>query len=134
MPKLDDLNIPKNKNFGFFWSTIFLFAGIYTFFFHEAVWGVGLLLLCIFTLTITIFRESYLLPFNKTWMRLGLILGKLISPIVLGTIFFGIFFPVGITLRLGGRDELYLKLYPKNSHWRKRNSDTPNMSSFNNQY
>jgi hypothetical protein len=130
----DNLNIPKNRDFGFFWSTIFLLAGIYTFYFHGAIWGVGFLLLCIFTFTISVFKEGYLQPLNKAWMRLGLILGKVISPIVLGIIFFGIFFPVGITIRLSGRDELHLRLRREKSHWINRTSDSTNVSSFNNQY
>jgi hypothetical protein len=66
-------------------------------------------------------------------MRFGLLLGKLMNPIVLGIIFFGLFTPISILMRLCGRDELRLKLTHKSSHWITR-SDHASSESFKRQF
>ena len=53
-------------------------------------------------------------------MRFGLLLGIIVSPIVLGIIFFGLFTPIAMLMRMSGRDELRLKSVQKTSHWIKR--------------
>ena len=67
------------------------------------------------------------------WMYLGFILGKIISPIVLGMIFFGLFTPYGIAMRMMGRDELCLKKTKKQSHWIHR-SDNSLKTNFKRQF
>jgi hypothetical protein len=57
------------------------------------------------------------LPLNKLWMRFGLLLAMIVSPIVLSTIFFGLFTPIALVMRLSRRDELRLKFYKKQSYW-----------------
>ena len=84
-------------------------------------------------LLVTLIKSDALLPLNKLWMRFGLILGSIVSPIVLGIIFFGLFAPIAILMRLSGRDELRLKFIQKTSHWISR--DEPIKSeSFGNQF
>ena len=68
-------------------------------------------------LLVTLVKSDALLPLNKLWMRFGLLLGMIVSPIVLGIIFFGLFTPIAILMRLSGRDELRLKFNQKASHW-----------------
>ena len=66
-------------------------------------------------------------------MEIGLILGRIISPITLGLIFFGIFTPVSIILKIIGRDELRLKLVQKQSHWITKKNTTFS-ENFNHQF
>ena len=66
---------------------------------------------------VTIFKDELLLPLNRLWMRFGLLIGMIIGPIVLGLIFFTLFSPVAIFMRLFGRDELHLKYKKKSSYW-----------------
>ena len=81
--------------------------------------GMTYLLKSIFLL-ITLIKSDALLPLNKLWMRFGLLLGMIVSPIVLGVIFFGLFTPIAMLMRLSGRDELRLKFTQKASHWISR--------------
>jgi hypothetical protein len=67
-------------------------------------------------------------------MSFGLMLGKISSPIVLGFIFFGIFTPVGIFMRILGRDELRLKMKSQKSYWKMREADPFNSDTFKNQF
>ena len=83
---------------------------------------------------VTLFSPSNLLPFNKLWMGLGLLIGKVVSPIVLGAVFFFLITPVSIAMRLSGRDELQLKLHGKGSCWKNRVPAGPEPASFKNQF
>ena len=71
-------------------------------------------------LLVTLTKSDALLPLNKLWMRFGLLLGMIVSPIVLGVIFFGLFTPIATLMRLSGRDELRLKYTQRASHWISR--------------
>jgi hypothetical protein len=126
--------LPSNKKFGFFFSIIFLLIGIYCYFVGALNTGIVLLLLATIFFIFTVFRPSLLLPVNKLWMRLGLILGSIISPIVLGIIYFGLFTPIALLMRLFSRDELRLKLLPRSSFWRIRKNSKQIVESFKNQF
>ena len=54
-------------------------------------------------------RPSSLHPLNRLWMKLGLILHRLVNPIVMGLLFYGTIFPTGLVMRVRGRDLLRLK-------------------------
>ena len=45
-------------------------------------------------------------PVYRTWMKLGLLLSRITTPIVLGIVFFGVIFPMGVTMRLFGKDPM----------------------------
>tara|TARA_Y100000813_G_C23886605_1_gene222876 strand:+ start:261 stop:551 length:291 start_codon:yes stop_codon:yes gene_type:complete len=73
--------------------------------------------ICGIFLIITITNAKILLPLNKLWMKLGILLGIIISPIIMGIIFFGIFTPIAFLMRLSGRDELRLHFKKKKTYW-----------------
>ena len=70
---------------------------------------------------ITFIKANVLLPFNQLWMRFGVLLSIIVSPLVLGLIFFGLFTPIAFLMRLIKRDELRLKFNNKTSNWTLRN-------------
>ena len=92
------------------------------------------LTLGIVCLLITLFNPKILLPFNKLWMQFGFLLGIFISPIVLGLIFFGLFTPISLLMRLFRRDELEIKFIKKNSYWKKRDVNTIKPITFEQQF
>lgn len=73
-------------------------------------------------------------PLNKAWFWLGHFLGKVVSPIVLGIIFFGLLTPVAVAGRLLGRDELRLKRRAVSSYWVERQPPGPESDSFKHQF
>lgn len=75
-----------------------------------------------------------LLPLNKAWLRLGLILGSLVNPIVLGVIFFVVITPLGVTMRIFGRDELQLRVVARDTYWNTRNETSIASESFRRQF
>jgi hypothetical protein len=131
--KFSTVELPSNKKFGFFFTVFFLIlAG---FFYARS----SFILAFMFSGTsvcfclVTMANAHFLLPLNKLWMRIGLLLGMIVSPIVLGLVFFGMFTPVAVILRIWGRDELRLAFKPKSSYWIER--DEPiRTDSFINQF
>lgn len=118
--KLSDNELPSNKKFGYFFSIIFTLAAGY--FFSRSAFNVayGFTGLVAVLVVVTYFKADALSPLNQLWMKLGLMLGAIISPIVLGIIFFGLFTPIALFMRLIGRDELRIKFKSKTSYWISR--------------
>lgn len=131
--KLSDIELPSNKKFGFFCTFVFAILAFYFLFIDSILWAQALALLAVLFLLITVIIPQVLLPLNKLWMRLGLLLGMIVSPIVLGIIFFGLVTPYGVVMRMFGRDELRLKFTKKSSHWISR-SESIKSDSFKNQF
>jgi hypothetical protein len=85
-------------------------------------------------LTLTLFKPNLLQNLNILWFKLGIALGKIVSPIVLGIIFYSVITPTAIIGRLSGRDPLRLKKKSQTSYWIERNPHGPDSDSFKNQY
>ena len=123
--KFSNIKLPSNKKFGYFFSGIFLVISIYLFYLNIQISSYVFLALSILFLTIAFFNADYLHPLNKLWMQFGLLLGMVISPIILGIIFFGIFTPYGLIMRITGRDELRLKSKNDKSYWILKSKTLP---------
>ena len=83
---------------------------------------------------VTLFAPKMLSPINWAWHELGMLLGKIVSPIVLGVIFFLMITPISLITRLFGRDELRLKKLSLQSYWVDRSPSGPSSDSFKNQF
>ena len=127
--------LPSNKKFGLLFFGIFLAMALYAYSKNEATLTVGLLLLLSSAFLISsFFYQALLTPLNKAWFILGLALGKIVSPIVLGIIFFGLITPIALIARLLGRDELKLKRPKKSSYWSEPLGSNSDADSFKNQF
>lgn len=132
--KFSEIELPSNRKFGLFFAVIFFLACGYYFYQNSLIIASVLGGLAIVFAILAHTKPDLLLPLNKLWMRFGLILGMIVSPIVLGAIFFVLFTPVGLLMRLFGRDELRLKPIPAASYWKTRNPSGPSAGSFKNQF
>ena len=115
--KLSEIEIPSNRKFGFFFTFVFAIVAAYFYYAANIAWTYAFAGISSIFLLITLIKSDALLPLNKLWMWFGLLLGMIVSPIVLGIIFFGLFTPIAILMRLSGRDELRLNFTQKASHW-----------------
>ena len=131
--KFSEIELPSNKKFGFFFTLLFAAASAYFYNSENMTLSFVFVAVSFIFLVITIMRAALLLPLNKLWMQFGFLLGRIISPLVLGIIFFGLFTPIATLMRLSGRDQLRLKFYNKSSHWILR-SDPIKSESFKNQF
>tara|TARA_B100000795_G_scaffold214888_1_gene168699 strand:- start:2840 stop:3241 length:402 start_codon:yes stop_codon:yes gene_type:complete len=132
--KFSDIELPSNYKFGFFFTALFILVGAY--FINKASITIAytFLALAAVFLIVTIIKAELLLPLNKLWMRFGLLLSIIVSPIVLGIIFFGLFTPMSLLMKIFGRDELRLKLSNRKSHWKIRRKDNLQMNTFKDQF
>jgi hypothetical protein len=130
-----DTKMPSNRRFGLLFTAVFLLFAL-----HKAYTGgssLNISSLIGASLTVgfaTAFAPHLLLPFNKAWFHFGRLLGKLVSPIVLGIIFFGILTPIAVIARIFGRDELRLRPLRVNTYWVDRLPAGPDRNSFKNQW
>ena len=96
--KFKDIELPSNKKFGYFFTLIFFILSVYFFSFENYPLSLFFLMFSVILFLITIFKPSFLTIFNKSWMFLGFVLGK-ISMYYLRLNIFIIFSPVGIIRR-----------------------------------
>ena len=126
---------PSNKSFGQFFSGVFLVLAMYLLFHRYSSWAMVSASASLIFLAAALVKPVVLTPLNQAWMGLGLLLGKFISPIVLGIMFFGLITPIAVALRLTGRDELRLKRSLAGTHWRVRTPRSDgDTTSFKDQY
>jgi hypothetical protein len=127
-------NIPSNKIFGWFFSCVSVIFSLYSYWQEYIVIAIALAVISLLFIYATIFRPQTLTPINQIWYKFGIFLGKIISPIVLGIIFFAIITPISLITRLFGRDELKIKKISVQTYWINRISSGSQSDSFKNQY
>jgi len=127
--------LPSERRFGFTFSAALAGLALYGIIRHRSRTAcIAFIVTSVVFALLTLIIPRALAPLNKAWFHLGEALGKIVSPIVLGIIFFGILAPVSIVSRLFGRDELRLKRRAVNSYWIDRSPPDPTAHSFRNQF
>ena len=135
MTNYPDRELPSDRSFGLLFAFIFLCVAGYGFVYDWSVQILVILVAASFILgIISLIIPHVLAPFNRAWMFLGHLLGKIVNPIVMGIIFFGLLTPVGILTRAFGRDVLRLKSRKVDSWWIDRDPPGPEPDSFTNQF
>tara|TARA_Y100000590_G_scaffold385258_1_gene457237 strand:- start:313 stop:717 length:405 start_codon:yes stop_codon:yes gene_type:complete len=119
----------NDRNFGFVFSIFFLVIGLFPLLKGNDIYLWSLIISILF-FSISLFRPQILKIPNKLWFKLGLMLGKIISPIVMGIIFFSTVTPIGLIMRLLKKDILNLKMNKKTkSYWTKRINSNDSMKN-----
>jgi len=132
---LADSKTPSERSFGLLFMVLTAVLGVYGLYKGWATQVVGAFFLASLALGLaTVFFSWILAPFNKAWFWLGQALGKVVSPIVLGILFYGLITPIALIVRAFGRDEMKLKPRQVESYWVERNPPGPSASSFKNQF
>ena len=117
--------MPSDRKFGWTFAVLFLLAGAIS---HPWLMAVG----AAFAL-VTLTRAHWLSPLKRAWMKFGELLNRVVSPIVMGVIFFAVFTPVALVMRLTGRDALARRYEPAlPSYWKRREPPGPAEDSFRN--
>ena len=119
--KQKEIKTGSNKSFGIVFFVIFIIVALWPLLKDEniRVWS---LIVSIIFLTLGLLNSKILTPLNKLWMRLGILLGSIVSPIVMGVVYFGVVTPIGLIMKLFGKDVLNLKLDKnKPTYWLKKN-------------
>ena len=115
----EKIKISSNRSFGIVFFVVFLLISIYPLINQSEIrlWS---LIISIIFLVLGIANSKFLTPLNKLWFRFGLFLGKIISPIIMGVIFFLVVTPIGLLMRLLKKDLLNLKINDEKTYWIKK--------------
>jgi hypothetical protein len=126
--------LPPDRSFGGLFTGVF--AAVAAWLWWKALPGApALIILALAFLAASLFFPRVLHPLNVAWMAFGALLHRIVSPVVLGAIYFGVFAPVAFVLRLRGRDALRLRRdSAATSYWLTRDPPGPPSGSFNNQF
>lgn len=115
--------LPSNKSFGYFMAFVFLvFAIIFLRKNYLNFATIFLIISCSFTL-FALLKPHLLSSLNQLWLKLGLLLGSFVNPIVLLTLYMILFTPIGFTLRVFGKNQLDLKATKKSTYWRSKDQN-----------
>jgi len=131
---IQSVQLPSNKKFGLFFSFVFAIISAYFLYINFVLISTIFFSLGLIFFILALIKPNSLLPFNKIWMNFGLLLGSIVSPIIMGIIFFGLFTPIGFLMRIFGRDELRLKVKLASSYWKIRDPQADVSQSFKNQF
>ena len=113
---MDDIKINSNKSFGIVFSIVFFLIAIYPLINNQELRVWSLIIGTIF-LILGLINSRALTPLNKLWFKLGLLLGRIVSPVIMGFIFFLVVTPIAFTMRIIGKDLLNLKFNKDKSYW-----------------
>ena len=113
---MDDIKISSNRSFGIVFFIVFILIAFYPLINQGEIriWSV---LISLLFLILWIINSKILTPLNKVWFKFGIFLCKIISPIVMGLIFFLVVTPIAFLMRMLNKDLLNLKSSKNNSYW-----------------
>ena len=113
---MDEVKLSSNRSFGVVFFIVFLLIGLYPLLKGNdlRIWS---LIISFIFLALGLINSRILTPLNRLWFKFGLLLGKFISPIIMGIIFFIVVTPIGIIMRLFKKDLLNLKFNKEETYW-----------------
>ena len=113
---MDEIKISSNRSFGIVFFIVFLLIALYPLLKGNdlRIWS---LVISFIFLALGSINSKILTPLNRLWFKFGLLLGRFISPLVMGIIFFIVVTPIGIIMRLLKKDLLNLKYNKKETYW-----------------
>ena len=114
------IKISSNRNFGLVFFIVFLIVALWPLKYEEDIRLWSLVLSIIFFI-LGILNSQLLTPLNKLWFKFAMFLGSIVSPIVMGIVYFIVVTPTGIFMRLLGKDLLKTsKAKNASTYWIKR--------------
>ena len=124
----------SSKSFGIVFATVFAIIGLYPLFTGSSIRLWALLIGGVFLL-LSLAIPRALQPLNLLWFKFGMLLGKIISPVVMLIIYVTTVLPIGVTMRLCRKDLLRLKLDgTEQSYWIERSPPGPESESLEEQF
>ena len=114
--KNNEIKISSNKSFGVVFFIVFFLFGIWPALKGNDVryWSISLSLIF---LILGLLNSKLLSPLNRLWFKFGIILGNFIAPIIMGLVFFLVVTPIGLIMKLLGKDLINLKKNKGKTYW-----------------
>ena len=123
-----NIKIGTNRSFGIVFFLVFLLISIYPIL-NDGNIRIWSLAIAIIFLLLGITNSKLLSPLNKLWFKFGLLLGQIVSPLIMGLIFFVVVTPIGIIMRLSNKDLLNLKYNKNKTYWIKKSGPKSKMKN-----
>ena len=118
--------VNSNRSFGIVFFIVFLIISFWPTIEGQSLRFWSLTIALIF-LVFGLLNSKLLSPFNLIWVKFGEVLGRIIAPIAMGVVYFIIITPIGLFMRLIGKDLLRTKFSKNNSYWIKREKNIGSM-------
>ena len=121
------VKVSSNRSFGFLFFFVFFAISLWPLK-SEGDLRLWAFILSLVFLTLGALNSKFLTPLNKLWFKFGILLGSIVSPIVMGAVFFIVVTPVGLIMRLLGKDLLRInKNKLVSTYWIKRDKQQSSM-------
>ena len=118
----------SERNFGVVFSIFFLLIGVFSYY-KSKDYSVYFFLISFIFVFFTIFFPKYLKSLNILWFRFGILLNSIVSPIIMLLIFFCVFLPIGLIMKVIKKDLINIKAdIMLNSYWHNRKKQVNNMN------
>jgi hypothetical protein len=125
LSRRDEVIGPSDRSFGLVFTAIFGILGLLPLW-HGRTPRVWALILAGILLLVSILRPSVLHVANRLWMRFGLLLSRVVNPVVMGLLFYVVVTPIGLIRRMSGSDPLKLRFDSQTpSYWLARKPPGP---------
>ena len=130
----DDVKPGSERMFGFVFAVVFGLIAAYPLI-NGKTYNLWAGLFSVVLLATALLMPQTLRPLNRLWFRIGLLLHKIVSPLIMGVVFFGTVLPTGLLMRMLGKQPLTLKFDPTaKSYWIERGQAEPAPESMKNQF
>ena len=125
---MDDVKINSHRSFGIVFLLVFLLIAFYPLTNHADIRIWSLIISLIF-LSLGLLNSKLLTPLNKIWYKFGVFLGKIVSPLIMGLIFFTVVTPIAFLMRILKKDLLNLKFNKNSSYWIEKSGPKSKMKN-----
>ena len=124
----NNIKIGSNKSFGVVFFVFFLLVSIYPLIYGGdlKIWS---LVISIIFLILGLLNSKTLTPLNKIWFKFGIILGKIVSPVVMGFVFFAVVTPISLMMKILKKDLLNTKKNKNKSYWIEKSGPKSKMKN-----
>ena len=125
---MDEVKLGSNRNFGIVFFVVFFIVALYPLINNQEfrLWS---LIISVIFLILGLLNSKILSPLNKVWFKFVIFLGKIISPLIMASIFFLVVTPIAYMLRVFGKNVLNLKFNNNKSYWIEKNGSIGNMKN-----
>ena len=125
---MDEIKIGSNKSFGIVFFIVFFIIALFPLINNSEirVWAV---IISLIFLILGLINSKILTPLNKAWLKFGIFLGKIISPLIMGIIFFLVVTPIGLLMKILKKDLLNLKFNKHKSYWIEKSEPKSKMKN-----
>ena len=113
---MDNIKIGSNRSFGIVFFIVFLLIAFYPLTYSGDI-GIWYAIISLIFLVLGLLDSKILTPLNKIWFKFGMLLGRIISPFIMGIIFFLVVTPIGLIMRILGKDLVNLKYNNNKTYW-----------------